>query len=214
VRLDVEGNTIVREEDFITGWLKADESVVGRPVDLIFDSRGALYISDDKANIIYKVTKIQEARKGSLSLASPAFSYNGTIPSKYTCDGQEISPPLNIGGVPENTKSLVLIMDDPDAVEVVNYVWDHWVVFNIAPDTSSISEGQEPKGIRGVGSSGIKGYEGSCPPKPREHGYSFRLYALDKILDLPEGSTKSDVEKAMEGHILDQAELIGRYKRI
>ena len=105
-------------------------------------------------------------------------------------------------------------MDDPDAVEVVNYVWDHWVVFDIGPDTTSLREGQAPVGTEGVNSSGFKGYEGSCPPKPREHSYSLRLYALDKTLNLREGSTKSDVVKAMEGHILDQAELVGRYKRV
>jgi len=151
--------------------------------------------------------------KMSLSLTSPAFENNGSIPSKYTCDGQETSLPLQIEGVPENAKSLVLIMDDPDAVQVVNYVWDHWIVFDIDPNTTSIPEGQEPKGTQGVGSSETKGYGGPCPPKPQEHTYSFRLYALDKILGLPEGSTKSDVEKAMEGHILNQTELVGKYRR-
>lgn len=149
-----------------------------------------------------------------LSLTSFVFAHQGNIPSKYTCDGKDINPPLEIAGVPSNTKSLALIMDDADAVAVAGHVWDHWVVCNIDPGTTSIAEGQEPQGTSGVGSSGKKRYQGSCPPKPREHHYSFRLYALDTMLDLPEGSTKADVEAAMQGHILEQTELIGKYKKI
>jgi len=215
-RFGVEGNNIVGVEDFITGWLQNGEAS-GRPVDLIFDSFGALYISDDKAGVIYRVTKIQEQSKEiltSLSLTSPAFENNASIPQRFTCDGPQTSLPLEIRGVPENASSLVLIMDDPDAIDVVNYVWDHWIVFNIDPNTFSIPEGREPSGTKGVGSSGIIGYEGPCPPQPRTHSYSIRLYALDKTLDLPEGSTKSDVQAAMQGNILAQTELIGKYKRV
>lgn len=214
VKLDVKDNKIVGEEDFITGWLKPDGSKAGRPVDVIFDSKGSLYISDDKRGVIYKMTKIEEASSAkSLSLTSPAFTHNGSVPSKYTCDGQEISPPLQIGGVPEGAKSLVLLMDDPDAADLVGYPWDHWVVFNIEPSTTSIAEGQK-LGTLGVTSGGEKKYEGSCPPKPREHSYSFRLYALDKTLAVPEGSKKTEVEQAMQSHIMAQAELTGRYRRV
>ena len=152
------------------------------------------------------------AEMPSLSLTSPAFQHNGYIPSTYTCDGQGINPPLNIQGVPENAQSLVLIMDDPDAADVVGYTWDHWVVFNIDPSTTRIQEGREPQGVRGVSSSDMLGYQGSCPPAPREHAYSFRLYALDTMLNLPEGSTKAEVEQAMHNHILEETELVGRYR--
>lgn len=218
VRLNVEGDKIVGEEDFISGFLPEGArldgpgSALGRPVDLIFDSDGALYISDDKAGVIYRVTKL-ESSASPFSLSSPAFEHNGSIPAKYTCDGGGISPPLQIKGVPENAKSLVLIMDDPDAVEIVGHAWDHWVLFNIDPNTKTIAEGGGPIGTLGVGSLGKTNYEGPCPPKPREHGYSFRLYSLDTTLGLAEGTKKSDVEKAMQGHILVKTELVGRYKR-
>ncbi|GEM_PF-275196 len=144
----------------------------------------------------------------SLSLTSSAFSHNGNIPVKYTCDGQDVNPPLQISGIPTKTKSLVLIMDDPDAVSVAGKVWDHWVVFNIDPSTKEIKEGQTI-GTLGSTSSGSKKYEGPCPPQ--QHSYSFRLYALDKTLDLQDGATKAQVESAMQGSILVQTELIGKY---
>ena len=143
-----------------------------------------------------------------LSLTSSAFSHNGNIPVKYTCDGQDTSLPLQISGVPDAAKSLALIVDDPDAIGVAGKVWDHWVVFNINPSTREILEGQAI-GTLGLTSSGSKKYEGPCPPA--QHSYSFRLYALDKALDLQEGATKSQVESAMQGSILAQKELIGKY---
>lgn len=148
-------------------------------------------------------------RMSALQIASSAFSNNGAIPSKYTCDGDDISPSLVITGVPEGTKSLVLIMDDPDAPVGM---WDHWVVFNIPPSVSEIAEGQEPQGIHGKGTSGNLEYQGPCPPD-REHRYFFKLYALDTELDLKEGVSKKEVEKAMENHILDRTELVGLYER-
>jgi len=221
VRLDVSGNTIISEKDFITGWLKGGQSS-GKPVDVIFDSSGALYVSDDKVGAIYRVTKNKEGvtsgvtsggTSDTLSLSSPAFAHQGRIPVKHTCDGEEVSPPLSISSVPSGAKSLVLIMDDPeDAVDVVGYAWDHWVLFNIDPETSFIAEGQT-KGTEGSGSSGIIGYEGSCPPEGRDHSYSFRLYALNRTLNLQRGVTKSDVLNAMSGSILEQTELRGRYSR-
>jgi Raf kinase inhibitor-like YbhB/YbcL family protein len=144
-----------------------------------------------------------------LSITSPAFVPGAPIPSQYTCDGADINPALTIDGVPKQTVSLTLIMDDPDAPAGV---WDHWIVFNIAPDTHEIAEKQEPVGVHGRGTSGNMAYHGPCPPD-REHRYFFKLYALDTQLDLPEGSTKAAVEAAMRGHILDQVELVGRYAR-
>jgi len=146
---------------------------------------------------------------GNMKLTSPAFEHNGKIPSEYTCDGEDVSPELNIEDVPEDVNSLVLIMDDPDA-PVGN--WDHWIVFNIAPDTAKIEKGTEPAGVGGKNSWKKTGYGGPCPPD-REHRYFFKLYALDTTLDLAEGSTKDEIEKAMEGHIVEKTELIGLYER-
>lgn len=148
-----------------------------------------------------------------MDITSLAFSHNQTIPSKYTCDGENISPPLSFEGVPENAKSLVLLMDDPDVPAAAGVrVWDHWVVFNIPPDTREIPAGQNPVGVLGSNTFGRQAYGGPCPPD-REHRYFFKLYALDDVLPLPAGATKAEVEAAMQEHILEQAELIGLYAR-
>lgn len=138
------------------------------------------------------------------------FQNNSSIPAKYTCDGENANPPLRISNVPPQTKSLALIMDDPDAPAGT---WVHWVMWNIGPETREIRENIVPeKAVVGVNTRGVNRYGGPCPPD-REHRYFFKLYALDTILDLPNSSTKADLEKAMENHILDHAELIGLYKR-
>ena len=152
-----------------------------------------------------------------MKLTSPAFQQNGKIPSKYTCDGENINPPLLIADVPKSVKSLVLLMDDPDIPEIAkkNFnveVWDHWVVFNMPPTLRTIEEGENPPGILGKNTRGNITYGGPCPPD-REHRYFFRLYALDIMLNLKEGATKNEVEQAMRGHILEQTESIGRYER-
>ncbi|MBI2145934.1 YbhB/YbcL family Raf kinase inhibitor-like protein [Candidatus Woesearchaeota archaeon] len=152
-----------------------------------------------------------------MKLTSTTFQDRGTIPRKYTCDGKNISPPLDFAGVPANATSLVLIMDDPDIPEAAkkNFnieVWDHWVVFNIPPETKTVAEGNNPLGILGRNTGGNNAYGGPCPPD-REHRYFFKLYALDIRLNLPEGSTKAIVEKEIVGHILAQATLMGRYER-
>ncbi len=156
-----------------------------------------------------------------LTLTSTAFEPNGSIPPKYTCDASPPAggtiPPLSISGTPGGAKSLVLIMDDPDIPESVKQsrgieVFDHWVVFNIPPETTLVAEGAEPAGVLGRNGAGRPGYTGPCPPD-REPRYFFKLYALDTELTLPEGASKADVETAMEGHILAQTELIGRYER-
>ncbi|MEK6901145.1 MAG: YbhB/YbcL family Raf kinase inhibitor-like protein [Nanoarchaeota archaeon] len=153
-----------------------------------------------------------------MQLTSPAFEPNGKIPSRYTCDGENINPPLTITDVPVATKSLVLIMDDPDIPEIAkkNFnvdVWDHWVVFNIPPMIKEITERNNPPGILGKNTRGNNAYGGPCPPD-REHRYFFKLYALNTMLNLKEGATKKEVEKAMEGHIIAQIELIGQYERV
>ncbi len=153
-----------------------------------------------------------------MKLTSPAFTEGGKIPSKYTCDGQNLNPPLTFSDVPENARSLVLIMDDPDIPDFVKVkfgikVWDHWIIFNIPPSTEGIFEGRNPSGLLGKNTNGKNAYGGPCPPD-REHRYLFKLYALDTELDLPEGSTKAEVEKAMKGHILAEAKQVGRYERV
>lgn len=153
-----------------------------------------------------------------MKLTSTAFESNGGIPSKYTCDGANMNPPLAISDVPAKSKSLVLIMDDPDIPDFVKkkfgiQVWDHWVAFNIPLGTKEITEGNNPPGLLGKNTSGKNAYGSPCPPD-REHRYFFKLYALDTELDLPEGAAKADVEKAMKNHILAEAKLIGKYERM
>lgn len=143
-------------------------------------------------------------------ISSPAFENNKEIPSKYTCDGENINPSLQISKVPEGTQSLVLIMDDPDAPAGT---WVHWIIWNIDPKTAEVAENSVPPGgVGGVTSFGSTGYGGPCPPSGT-HRYFFKLYALDTKLDLPSEADKAQLEKAMEGHILDQAELVGLYSR-
>lgn len=149
-----------------------------------------------------------------MKFTSPAFEHEGNIPSKYTCDGENVNPMLRLSDVPEGTKSLALIMEDPDVPRNLREdgMWDHWVVFNMPPDLMEIAEAAEPPGVAGVGTNGETGYMGPCPPD-REHRYYFKLFALDTELGLPEKSTKTNLEKAMDGHVLDEAVLMGRYER-
>ncbi len=147
-----------------------------------------------------------------MELTSPAFKHGGKIPSKNTCEGDDLSPHLKIDDVPLDAKTLVLIMEDLDAVKVAGKVWVHWVLFNIPAETEEILEGEETKGTAGEGTSGDLVYQGPCPPEG-EHRYFFRLYALDVELKLEEGATKAEIEDAMEGHILEEAELMGKYKK-
>jgi Raf kinase inhibitor-like YbhB/YbcL family protein len=156
-----------------------------------------------------------------MTITSTAFAHNGTIPAQYTCDGENTSPPLAFTNVPEGAVSLVLTMDDPDIPQQVKdargiNVFDHWVVFNMPPDTTGIPEDAKPAGTEGANGTGSTGYTGPCPPKeyePTEHRYSFKLYALDTELELAAGTLKADVEAAIADQILAKAELIGRYER-
>ncbi len=147
-----------------------------------------------------------------MNITSTVFKNGETIPKKYTQFGEDINPPLQFLDVPEQAKSLVLIMDDPDVPDYAPVdVWDHWTVFNIPPNISMIPERWDVEGVRGVGTRNMKEYSGPKPPD-REHRYFFKLYALDVMLDLQEGVTKAVVEKAMEGHIIEKVELIGLCK--
>jgi hypothetical protein len=152
-----------------------------------------------------------------LTLTSPAFTHNGAIPRQYTCDGVDLSPPLSWSGAPDGTKSLVLIVDDPDAPDPAapKMTWVHWVVYNIPPAVSGLEEGAKtlPAGARsGLNDWNRTGYGGPCPPIGR-HRYFHKLYALDTVLEGLDAPTKSDVEKAMKGHVLAQAELMATYER-
>lgn len=152
-----------------------------------------------------------------MEITSAAFGQGGDIPSKYTCEGENISPPLSIGGIPDGTESLALIMYDPDVPAAVraDRMFDHWVLFNIDPQTAQIAEGFAP-GTEGRNTKGQSAYTGPCPPTqyaPTKHRYFFKLFALATTLDLDEKATKKDVEELMEGHILAQAELIGLYEK-
>jgi len=141
-------------------------------------------------------------------ITSPAFSHGSLIPSRYTCDGDNINPHLVIHGVPAGAKTLVLIVDDPDAP---GRVWVHWLVWDIPAETTEIREGTVPfKGREGTNSWGNIGYGGPCPPSGT-HRYFFRLYALDLFLKLDEGALREELEDAMQGHILATAELVGTY---
>lgn len=157
---------------------------------------------------LYCFVQGEEVVSKSFTLESSAFKHNKPLPSKYTCDGENVSPELHWSGAPENTKSFVLIVDDPDAP---GKTWVHWVLFNIEAGISRIDE-DSSAGIHGNTDFNAAKYGGPCPPSGTHH-YHFKLYALDTKLDLSKGATKQDVERAMEGHILAHAELIGLYQR-
>jgi hypothetical protein len=145
------------------------------------------------------------------SITSSSFSSGGEIPKKYGYKNDNVSPPIKIRGVPSDANSLALIMDDPDAMKAVGRVWVHWVVWNIDPTISEISEGSSPSGsIEGKTDFGEIGYGGPAPPDKR-HTYIFKLFALKIKLDLKKGSTKAQLEEEMNGQILDQAILKGTF---
>jgi Raf kinase inhibitor-like YbhB/YbcL family protein len=153
-----------------------------------------------------------------LTLTSSAFKQGGKIPSKYTCEGDDVSPPLAVGGVPEGTKSLALILDDPDAPDpkAPKRVWVHWVVHNLPPDTKGLPENASRAGLpQGavVGINDVKrtSYQGPCPPIGR-HRYFHKLYALDITLPA-KVFTKVELEAAMKGHVLAEASLMGTYQK-
>ena len=151
-----------------------------------------------------------------IQVTSSAFGDGERIPAKFTCDREDISPPLRWSGVPEGTQSLALIMDDPDAPVGT---WVHWVLYDLSSALTALPEGLATSptlpgiGVQGVNDFRRSGYGGPCPPRGSEHRYFFKLYALDAALNLGPGKTKPEVEKAMRGHILAQGQLMGRYGR-
>ncbi len=158
-----------------------------------------------------------EAKEVSMEISSAAFVHESTIPQDYTCGGTNISPPLTWKKAPSQTKSFALIMDDPDAPAGT---WVHWVIFNIPKDKNGLAGAvpvmeQLSDGTRqGKNSFRETGYGGPCPPQGHgPHRYFFRLYALDTVLDLPQGANCAVLEAAMKGHILDRAEMMGRFER-
>ena len=179
-----------------------DQELITNEIQIEEDTETDIPINEARGD--YKIR-----RQFSMKITSSAFSNNGRIPVKYTCDGSDVVPPLKFENVPEDTLSLVIIMDDPDAVEVIGYVADHWLVFNIQPTTTTVQEGEEPEGVHGKAIENNLQYVGPCPPD--EHRYYFKLYALDTILNLQQGATKPQIENAMQGHILSEATLIGLY---
>lgn len=184
---------------------------------LIFLLAGMLFISgcvqNEKAETPVN-NESSEAGKGdenmniqSIKVFSSAFASNGSIPGKYTCNGQNINPPLEFGGIPEEAESLVLIVDDPDAP---TKTFTHWIVWNIEP-VAKIEEDSIP-GVEGLNDFKEIGYGGPCPPSGT-HRYFFRVYALDKNLDLKAGAGRKDLEKEMIGHIIAEGELMGKYSK-
>jgi Raf kinase inhibitor-like YbhB/YbcL family protein len=168
--------------------------------------------------VLLPVVLIHAHAKGGtmpVSISSPAFGLHQPIPSQYTCDGKDISPPLALNAVPANTKSIVLICDDPDAPAGT---WVHWVCYDIPPSATGISEDQ-PKadslscgGTQGKNDFHRIGWGGPCPPGGT-HRYFFKVYCLDIVLNLLPGKTKKDIEKAMKGHVIDRGEFYGVYSR-
>lgn len=150
------------------------------------------------------------ARMGEMTILSPAFEDNGTIPAKYTCDGMDVNPPLRIKNVPAGARSLALVVDDPDAPRGM---WVHWVVWNIDPKTEEIGEDTVPKdSVQGINDFEKRDYGGPCPPSGT-HRYFFKLYALDALLNFSSDAGKAGLEKAMKGHVLAQSQIVGLYKR-
>lgn len=155
-----------------------------------------------------------------LTLKSSAFTHEGNIPKEYTCDGKDVSPALEWSSAPDGTKSFALIMDDPDAPPGT---WVHWIIYDVPGNLNKLAEGLQktetmPNGSKhglvwGVNDFSRVGYYGPCPPPGGPHRYYFKLYALDTVLNLSPKATKNDLTKAMQGHVLGEASLMGRYGR-
>ena len=147
---------------------------------------------------------------GKMKITTTAFQQGGNIPSKFTCDGADANPPLRFEGVPAEAKNLALIVDDADAP---GGLFTHWLVWNIDPTTTTVEENSAPaNGVQGKNDFGKSGYGGPCPPSGT-HRYFFKIFALDRQLDLAAGSKRAQLDAQMRGHILAQGELMGRYSR-
>lgn len=153
--------------------------------------------------------------KNSMLISSPSFTQNQMIPARHTCDAENVSPPLAWSGVPAGAKSLVLIVDDPDAPDPAapRMTWVHWLLYNIAPDSGGLTEGVADRlALQGVNDWQRTGYNGPCPPIGK-HRYFFKLYALDVLLPDMRHPGKTTLEKAMQGHVVARSELVGLYQR-
>ncbi len=157
---------------------------------------------------LYAKEKPKE-QPGKFQLLSPAFENNGDFPKKYTCSGGDINPPFQFLNVPAKAQTLALTMHDPDAPEGV---WVHWVNYNILPDKTEVAENTIP-GYQSLNDFGKYNYSGPCPPDEKIHHYVFRTYAVDTILEINEGMTMKDLEKAMNGHVIAKSELVGVYRK-
>ena len=148
----------------------------------------------------------------SIGVSSQAFSSGGSIPARYTCDGADLSPPLSWTGVPDGSQSLALTVIDPDAP---GKPFVHWVIFNLPPASSDLSEGAAPPGgsVQGRNDFGSNGYRGPCPPPGSRHHYHFKVYALDTMTSLAEGASNSTFQDAIKGHVLATGEIVGTFKR-
>jgi hypothetical protein len=162
----------------------------------------------DKSDASKAVKKAQE-KKPMIKISSPVFKNNEMIPKKFTCDGENISPPLKIENIPQSTKSLALIVDDPDAPKGT---FVHWIVWGISPKQTQFSVGEKGKFSQGTNDAGKQGYIGPCPPSGT-HRYMFKIYALDTKIDISAKSKKKDLQNVINGHILQSTTLIGKYSR-
>jgi Raf kinase inhibitor-like YbhB/YbcL family protein len=161
-------------------------------------------LDQDRSRLFYREVN-------AMQISSIAFQNGALIPRKHTCEGKDVSPPLDLSGVPEKAQTLALIVDDPDAPRGA---WVHWVVYAIPPRTTSFPEGEAPAGARqGRTDYGKTSWNGPCPPPGKPHRYVFKLYALDNVVTLPAGATRSDLVDAMKGHIIEEAVLMGTYQR-
>ena len=159
--------------------------------------------------ILLLATASLAAGGATMKITSSAFQEGGNIPSKFTCDGGDSSPPLRIAEIPSGAKTLALVVDDPDAP---SGVFTHWIVWNISPQTSAIAEGSAPQGVQGTNDFGKSGYGGPCPPSGT-HRYYFKIFALDRELNLPAGAKRNQLDAAMKGHVVAEGELKGRYAK-
>jgi Raf kinase inhibitor-like YbhB/YbcL family protein len=193
-----------------TLWILA----IGVVLYLYFAQNPEIYgVNDQSAT----TTSRQQPIPGVFAISSPAFADGGSIPSQYTCDEKQMSPPLRFTGVPEGTKSLALVMEDRDIPKNLKAdgTFLHWIVYDIEPHTTDVTAGGV-FGTEGVNGLGVEGYMGPCAPKnvePTEHRYYFTLYALDIALAKDSGLNKEQLTEAMDGHILAQTEFMGRYER-
>jgi hypothetical protein len=199
----------------VNNWdiLSAFRSPVPKTTGIAFDGK-YLWLTGTYSDL-YKLEILESEAPMDIVVTSSAFRDGQMIPSKYTCDGDDMSPPIEWSGVPDGAKSVAIIGDDPDAPKGT---WVHWVIYNIPPDLTGLPEDTPPDkvldngALQGMNDSGQTGYGGPCPPGG-VHRYFFKVYALDIKIPLSAGATKLDLEEAMKGHILKRGQIMGRYKR-